>query len=104
LYSGYLEDHDLHWSLDDNYLISSSADCSVKVWNLTQKETDYADKLNYTENDVMYGMCSLLHPSYVYGALFYPDYSYERQERLIIASVCYDQKVRLWMVSIGGEG
>lgn len=27
--------HDLAWSLDDNFIISSSADCSVKVWNLT---------------------------------------------------------------------
>jgi hypothetical protein len=52
----------------------------------------------------MYYMCSLLHPSYVYGAQFYPDYSYEREERLIIASVCYDQKVRLWLVTVGSEG
>lgn len=60
--------HDLVWSLDDNFLISASADCSVKAWNLTNKEIDYADKLNYTENDAMYFMTSLLHPSYVYGA------------------------------------
>lgn len=90
--------HDICWSLDDNYLITSSADCSSKLWNLTQKEIDYADKLNYTENDVMYYLCSLLHPSFVYGAQFYPDFSYEREERLIIATACYDQKVRLWMV------
>lgn len=60
--------HDLVWSLDDNFLISASADCSVKAWNLTNKEIDYADKLNYTENDSMYFMTQLLHPSYVYGA------------------------------------
>jgi len=96
--------HDLSWSFDDNYLISSSADCSVKVWNLTMKDTDYADNLNYTENDAMYFMSHLLHPSFVYGAQFYPDYSYERHDRLIIATICYDQKVRLWMVSIGGDG
>lgn len=46
--------HDLAWSADDNYLISASADCSVKIWNLTKKELDYPDKLNYTENDGMY--------------------------------------------------
>ena len=27
--------HDLQWSHDDNYMISASADCSVKLWNLT---------------------------------------------------------------------
>ena len=48
--------HDLTWSLNDNFLISASADCSVKCWNLTNKEIDYADKLNYTENDPMYFM------------------------------------------------
>jgi jouberin len=60
--------HDLQWSHDDNFLVSSSADCSVKVWNLTQKDIDYADKLNYTENDVMYYLTALLHPSYAYAA------------------------------------
>ena len=60
--------HDLQWSYDDNFLISASADCSAKVWNLTQKSVDYADKLNYTENDVMYFLTALLHPSYVYSA------------------------------------
>ena len=43
--------HDISWSPNDNYLISSSADCSVKCYNLKNKEIDYSDKLNYTEND-----------------------------------------------------
>ena len=76
----------------------------MKVWNLTQKEIDYADRLNYTENDVMYYLCSLLHPSYVYGCAFFPDTSYERDERLIIGTVCYDRKVRLWLVNVSGDG
>lgn len=52
----------------------------------------------------MYYICALLHPSYVYGAAFFPDTSYERDERLIIGTVCYDKKVRLWMVNVGGDG
>jgi WD40 repeat protein len=39
--------HDLSWSSDDNYLVSASADGCAKVWDLTNKETDYADKMNY---------------------------------------------------------
>ena len=85
-------------------MISSSADGSVKVYNLLNKELDYADKLNYTENDAMYFLCSLLHSSYVYGIAFFPDEAIEKEERLIIASACYDQKIRIWMVSLNGDG
>lgn len=65
--------HDMHWSEDDNFLVSASADGSCKVWDLTNKETDYADKLNYTENDAMFYITTLLHSSYVYSAKIYPD-------------------------------
>lgn len=27
--------HDIQWSANDNYLLTTSADCSVKLWNLT---------------------------------------------------------------------
>jgi len=40
----------------------------------------------------------------VYGAVFYPDAAFEKEERLVIATVCYDQKVRVWFVQLGGEG
>ena len=43
--------HDFAWSWDDNYLLSASADCSVKAYSLRYKEEENSDKLNYTEND-----------------------------------------------------
>ena len=49
--------HDLSWSADDNYLVSASADGSAKVWDLSKKDIDYGDKLNYTENDSVYFHC-----------------------------------------------
>ena len=49
--------HDLSWSADDNYLVSASADGSAKVWDLSKKDIDYGDKLNYTENDSEYFHC-----------------------------------------------
>lgn len=82
--------HDLQWSKDDNWLLSSSADCSVKVWNLSKRESDLAKRLDYTENDDEYHLATLLHPSYVYGAAFFPDNSLEQSERLVLASVCFD--------------
>jgi len=96
--------HELNWSANDNFLISASADGSVKVWNLTEKEEEYGDRLNYTENDEKYFCTSLLHPSYVYGAAFYPDFSYEKDSRLIIGSACFDQRIRVWMVYVGADG
>jgi hypothetical protein len=79
----------------------------VKVWNLTSIR-DYGDsnkeKLNYTENDAKYFCEQLLHPSFVYGASFYPDTAMESDTRLIIATICYDQRVRLWLVSLGSDG
>lgn len=98
--------HDLQWSGDDNFLMSASADCSVKLWNMSSlreaggANDTYTDKLNYTENDSKYFVGQLLHPSFVYACGFYPDTAEERDSRLIIASVCYDQRVRLWLVSL----
>jgi WD40 repeat protein len=102
--------HDLAWSRSDDYLLSASADCSVKIWNLSSlrdaggANDTYTDKLNYTENDAKYFVCQLLHTSFVYAGGFYPDTAEERDTRLIVASVCYDQRVRLWLVSLDIEG
>lgn len=52
----------------------------------------------------MYYLTALLHPSYVYAASFFPDTSFERDSRLIIATVCYDRKVRLWQIDVNGDG
>lgn len=96
--------HDLVWSSDDNYILSSSADASLKLWNMTDKEGDYPNKLHYNQNSKHYQMCQIVHPSYVYGGQFFPDNNPESNERLIFASVCFDQKVRLWIVAIGIDG
>jgi WD40 repeat protein len=100
--------HDLQWSINDDYLMSTSADCSAKIWNLSSLKDSsndaYAEKLNYTENDGKYFVCQLLHPSFVYAGGFYPDTAEERDTRFIIATVCYDQKVRLWLISFDFEG
>lgn len=49
--------HDLQWSRNDDYLMSASADCSLKLWNLSSLKDSvdsYTDKFNYTENDTKY--------------------------------------------------
>lgn len=90
--------HDLHFNSDDNFLVSGSADGSCKVWNLNEKEIYHANNLNYAENDEHFFYIQLLHPSFVYGAKFYPDiHSYESRN-MYVATVCFDQKVRIWGV------
>lgn len=95
--------HDLDFTQDDNYLVSASADGSAKVWDLTGKETDYADKLHYSENDAMFFLTQLLHPSFVYGAKFYPDVTTNQERSLVVATACFDQKIRLWNVPVTGD-
>ena len=46
--------HDMHWSQNDNYLVSASADGSAKVWDLTTKGEGNPDARNYTENDAAF--------------------------------------------------
>jgi hypothetical protein len=46
----------------------------------------------------------MLHPSFVYGGTFYPDTAAEADSRLIITTVCYDQRVRVWLLSMNTEG
>lgn len=61
--------HDMHWSSDDNFLVTASGDGSAKVWKLHDKDKEVSDNLNYTENDIKFLLCKpLMHPSFVYAA------------------------------------
>ena len=40
----------------------------------------------------------MLHPSFVYAAKIYPDTQNMDDRFLIVASACFDQKIRLWQV------
>lgn len=90
--------HDLHFSSDDNYLVSASADGGAKVWDLTAKDTTVPNMKNYEENDETFFWCQLMHPSYVYAAKFYPDPNMHSERDLIVVTVCYDSRVRFWKV------
>lgn len=99
--------HDMHWSQGDDYLVSASADGSAKVWNLTNKGENDSDAKNYAENDVTYFVEQLLHPSFVYAAKIHPEEiggdadKTIPPEALIVATACFDQKIRIWKVPTG---
>ena len=95
--------HDMHWATNDNYLVTASGDGSAKVWRLHEKDKEISDNLNYTENDSKFLMCRpLMHPSYVYSAQIHPDAANGGHGQLIVATACFDQKVRLWNCPING--
>lgn len=96
--------HELTWSRDDNILLSSSADGSVKIWNVADKDADIPDKLAYLENDKMFFVCELIHPSYVYSAKFYKEEDNISTPFKIIATICYDQTIKFWMFAISEKG
>jgi hypothetical protein len=61
----------------------------VKIWNLSSIRDagdSNKEKLNYLENDSKYFVQRMLHPSFVYGASFYPDTAMESDNRLIVAT------------------
>jgi WD40 repeat protein len=66
----------LDWSKNDKYLISSSADCQVKVWYVQKKKfidgTPFNLELEEEENDKFNLKAIINHPSYVYAAKCIP--------------------------------
>ena len=71
--------YDLSWTSSGRKLLSSSADCTARVWNLQSSK-----KFEIRES------CSLVHPAYVYCAKWVP----EVENRLITG--CFDHIVRVW--------
>ena len=66
---------------------------------MTSKGEGNNDAKNYTENDELFFMDQLVHPSFVYAAKIYPDSQMVGIRELVIATACFDQKIRIWRVS-----
>lgn len=84
--------HDLDWSLNDNFLISSSSDYSCKIWKVPKSADEVIDE---EESEKYSLVCVFNHPAYVYGGKILPE---KIAERLIIATICFDGKVRIWLM------
>ena len=89
--------HDLDWDRDDNFLVSASADGTVRIWNLTEKDIQSTDRLNYRDNDYLFFLGECFHPSYVYGAKLHPA---SESHVLYIATICFDGLVRIWRANV----
>lgn len=73
--------YELNWSADDETLLSTSSDGTVRVWRCKS-----ADKR----------VLALQHPCYVYSASFHPE-----DAKLIITGA-YDGKIRVWLLAQDG--
>lgn len=88
--------HDFAWSRHDNILCSASADGSVKLWNVSDKDSDIPDKLDHNENDKLFFITELVHPSYVYAVKFFKEDDEGSTSYKILATACYGQTLKFW--------
>lgn len=52
------------------------------------------------DNDKVFYMGTLIHPSFVHGAKFYPDNPDFAMDRKIVATACYDKKIRIYRINL----
>ncbi|XP_016770086.2 jouberin isoform X2 [Apis mellifera] len=69
--------YSLHWSNNDNYLLSVSSDQTARIWDV--------------QNQIIQHVEMMPHPSYVYCGKF------ESENTSIVATGCYDRIVRIWI-------
>ncbi|CAH2250341.1 jouberin isoform X1 [Pelobates cultripes] len=72
--------YDLCWSKDDQHLLSSSSDSTVRLWK--------------TGSESLSALKVLPHPSFVYAAKFHP------MANALVVTGCYDGVIRVWNVKM----
>eukprot|EP01022_Parablepharisma_sp_SALTPOND_P016979 TRINITY_DN2616_c4_g1_i1.p2 TRINITY_DN2616_c4_g1~~TRINITY_DN2616_c4_g1_i1.p2 ORF type:complete len:610 (+),score=76.17 TRINITY_DN2616_c4_g1_i1:2030-3859(+) len=92
--------YELKWSITDDFLLSVSKDSIAKLWLCGDLEGSIVSAENYTENEQKLLLGTLQHPSYVYSAEFLPEYANKLRINPVIATACFDGKVRVWVVTV----
>lgn len=62
---------------------------------MQDKDTEHNDRLNYQDNDRLFFITEIYHPSYVYGGKLHP---VKEDGYLYLATICFDQKIRVWSI------
>jgi jouberin len=88
--------HNFSWSRDSKILYSASSDNLVKLWQVPKEDSNMAENTDYLDNDRLFLLTSISHPSYVYYVSLYPEMDKNID---IIATACFDGNVRLYLVN-----
>ncbi|NXQ41529.1 AHI1 protein, partial [Catharus fuscescens] len=72
--------YDLCWSKDNQYLLTASSDCTVRMWKIEMKAAS--------------AVRVFPHPSFVYTAKYHP------VADLLVVTGCYDSVIRIWNANV----
>jgi jouberin len=89
--------HQLVWSEDNQILLSASADNFVTLWAIPKDDSNNMENIEYQDNEKIFKLYSIPHPSYVYSVSIYPDQS--NKEVMIIATASFDGFVRIFLIN-----
>jgi len=92
--------HEFRWSIIDDLLISVGNDSLAKVWSASDFDKEIGTIEDYTRNEEKLLLGILQHPSYVYSIEFLPEYANKLRITPVIATACFDGKVRIWILTI----
>jgi WD40 repeat protein len=88
--------HSLIWSYDSSILISGSSDGNVILWQIPHIGSNNIENLDFMDNDKIFKLCNITHPSYVYTLSILPE---ESKDMIILATGCFDGIVRIFSIN-----
>ncbi len=88
--------HSLSWSFDNSILVSAGSDNNVIIWQIPQDDSNNSENCDYLDNDKIFKMTNITHPSYVYTTSILPE---ESKDMMILATGCFDGFVRIYTIN-----
>ena len=93
--------HSFSWTLDNTILISSGSDNNVIIWQIPQDDSNNTDNYDYMDNEKIFKLSNIIHPSYVYTTSILPE---DSKDMIILATGCFDGVVRIYSINFVIEG
>ncbi len=89
--------HDLVWAKNSQILFSASADGSLSIWTIPKEESNSSENLDFMDNDRIFKIHTITHPSYVYSIAIYPQ---DDKEIYILVTACFDGFIRVYILTL----